>query len=233
MTQVKTIRNVVKNLQTGLKDIPTAGSNAQPEYVRTKSLKIGGVLFEGFELLDIYGPLEMLGLLGDSVVITMFAAEAGDIASSAGVKGVADKPLSEAAGLDVLLIPGGIGTRTLVGNNRFLELLRTAAGESRFVASICTGSALLARTGLLDGLRATSNKIAFDWVTQQGPSVHWIRQARWVEDGCFFTSSGISAGIDMTLGLISRLHDREASVAVAKRAEYLWNEDQADDPFSV
>jgi transcriptional regulator GlxA family with amidase domain len=117
----------------------------------------------------------------------------------------------------------------LVENQKFLSQLRTAAIDSLLVATICTGSALLAKTGLLDELEATSNKIAFDWVREQGPSVHWIREARWTEAGRFFTSSGISAGIDMTLGLISHLYGREVSLDIARRAEYRWNENPNKD----
>ena len=196
------------------------------------SFKVGAVLFPGFELLDLYGPLEMLGLLGDQVSITLFAEIPGAIESSVGVKGYADASIKEASTLDLLLIPGGIGTRTLVRENRFIDLLSEKACEARLVASVCTGSALLAKTGLLDGHRATSNKIAFDWVCEQGPSVHWVREARWVEDGNFFTSSGISAGIDMTLGVISHLYGRESALEVARRAEYLWNEESSIDPFA-
>ena len=196
------------------------------------SFKVGAVLFPGFELLDLYGPLEMLGLLGDQVSITLFAEIPGAIESSVGVKGYAEASLKEASTLDLLLIPGGIGTRMLVLENRFIDLLREKALEARLVATVCTGSALLAKTGLLDGHRATSNKIAFDWVREQGPSVLWIREARWVEDGKFFTSSGISAGIDMTLGLISHLYARETALEVARRAEYLWNAESSVDPFA-
>ena len=196
------------------------------------SFKVGAVLFPGFELLDLYGPLEMLGLLGDQISITLFAEIPGAIKSSVGVKGYAEASLKEASALDLLLIPGGIGTRALVLENRFIDLLREKAREAHLVATVCTGSALLAKTGLLDGHRATSNKIAFDWVREQGPSVHWVREARWVEDGKFFTSSGISAGIDMTLGLISHLYSRETALEVARRAEYLWNEDRNNAPFS-
>ena len=200
--------------------------------MKSPPLKVGALLFPGFELLDLYGPLEMLGLLGEKVSLRMLAKVADEVVSSAGPKGVADLPLADAAPLDLLLIPGGIGTRILVNEPDFLHLLRTAATQARIAACICTGSALLARTGLLDGHRATSNKIAFDWVMQQGPAVHWIKEARWVEDGRFWTSSGISAGIDMTLGLISHLYGRETSLDVARRAEYLWNENCYDDPFS-
>jgi transcriptional regulator GlxA family with amidase domain len=194
-------------------------------------LKVAALLFPGFELLDLYGPLEMLGLLGERVSITMLAKAAGEIPSSAGPKGVADASLDEVKNLDLLLIPGGMGTRVLVEDQPFLESLRTCSESPNIVATVCTGSALLAKTGVLDGRRATSNKIAFDWVMKQGPAVHWIREARWVEDGRFWTSSGISAGIDMTLGLISHLYGREISLNVARRAEYLWNEDRNHDPF--
>jgi putative intracellular protease/amidase len=94
-------------------------------------LKIGAVLFPGFELLDIYGPLEMLGLLGERVAITMLAEEVGEIPSSAGSKGVADVSLVDASACDLLLIPGGIGTRTLVENQQFLALLRASASKAR------------------------------------------------------------------------------------------------------
>ena len=201
-------------------------SNAQP-------LKIGAVIFPGFELLDIYGPLEMLGLLGDRVSITMLAENAGGVKSNQGPKGVADVGLAGATGLDVLLVPGGRGTRTEVQNPVFLKLLRARADEARFVASICTGSALLAKAGVLDGRKATSNKLAFDWVTAQGPDVQWIRAARWVEDGRFFTSSGVSAGMDMTLGLIQRIFGRESALQVARFAEYTWHEDKSIDPFAL
>jgi len=195
-------------------------------------LAIGALLFPGFELLDIYGPLELLGMLGDRVAITMLAERPGAVVSNQGPRGVADLALADATGLDLLLVPGGRGTRREVENAGLLELLRRRAREARFVASICTGSALLARAGILDGRRATSNKLAFDWVTTQGPRVTWVRAARWVEDEKFFTSSGVSAGMDMTLGLIQRIHGRELALNVARWAEYTWHEDRNVDPFA-
>ena len=196
-------------------------------------LKIGAVIFPDFELLDIYGPLEMLGILRDRVSITMLAEKAGEVRSNQGPRGVADAALAEMSGFDILLVPGGMGTRTEVQNLPFLKDLREKAEEARFVASICTGSALLAKAGILDGKNATSNKLAFDWVTTQGPNVKWIREARWVEDGRFFTSSGVSAGIDMTLGLIQRIFGREVSLQVACWAEYTWHDDKSVDPFAL
>ena len=118
-------------------------------------------------------------------------------------------------------------------NEHFLQLLLGLAGKARFVTSVCTGSALLARTGVLDGKKATSNKRAFDWVVAQGPNVNWVREARWVEDGVYFTSSGVSAGMDMTLGLIQRIFDRATSLEIARWAEYTWHEDSSIDPFAA
>ncbi len=196
------------------------------------SLKIGAVLFPGFELLDVYGPLELLGVLRERVSIVMLAERAGEVASNHGPRGVADLALAEAKELDILLVPGGHGTRREVENASFLDLLRTQASEARYVASVCTGSALLAKAGILDGKRATSNKLAFDWAVSQGPNVNWIRRARWVEDGKFFTSSGVSAGMDMTLGLIQLLFDRETSLRIARWTEYTWHDDKDVDPFA-
>jgi len=195
-------------------------------------LRVGGLLFPQFELLDIYGPLEFFGMLQDAVSISMIAQVPGEVTSSQGPKGVAEIALAEVADLDVLLVPGGWGTRALVQDDGFLALLRAAAKKAKFVASICTGSALLAKAGILDGKSATSNKRVFDWVTSQGPSINWVRKARWVEDGNIFTSSGVTAGMDMTLGLIERLLGREHSIQVAKGAEYIWNEDKTVDPFA-
>src|SRR4026209_1345554 len=105
-------------------------------------LKVGAVLFPEFELLDVYGPLEMLGLLRERVSITMLAEKPGEIPSGQGPEGVADVSLADVYGLDLLLVPGGWGTRTEVHNQPFLDLLRARAQEARFVASVCTGSAL-------------------------------------------------------------------------------------------
>ena len=199
----------------------------------TPPLKVGAVLFPDFELLDIYGPLELLSLLGPRVSITVLAEQPGPIKGNQGVKGVADAALADASGFDIILVPGGWGTRAGVQNAPFLAELRRLAGEARYVGSICTGSALLAKAGILDGKRATSNKLAFDWVTTQGPGVTWVRQARWVEDGKCFTSSGVSAGMDMTLGLIQVIFGREISLQIARWAEYTWHEDKTVDPFAT
>jgi transcriptional regulator GlxA family with amidase domain len=145
---------------------------------------------------------------------------------------MADYALADCPPIDVMLVPGGIGTRREVNNTKLLEWFVRRAAEAEIVTSICTGAALLARAGLLDGHRATTNKLSFKWVTEQGPAVEWIKQARWVEDGKFATSSGVSAGIDMTLALIAKLAGVETAEQVAIRMEYEWHRDPQWDPFA-
>ncbi len=193
---------------------------------------VGTLLYEDFELLDVFGPLEMFGLLEDRVRLVMLAEEPGLVRSHQRPVALADSALGEVRQLDVLLVPGGMGTRREVLNPEFLAGLAATAQVSAYIASVCTGSALLARAGLLDGKRATSNKRAFGWVKSQGPKVNWVAEARWVEDGKFFTSSGVAAGMDMALGLIERLFDRATSEEVANRAEYEWHSDSHRDPFA-
>lgn len=194
---------------------------------------LGMVLFDGFELLDVFGPLEMFGMLKDRVEIVMIAQKAGPVKSGAGPAAVADVGFADAPRLDIVMIPGGMGTRREVDNPAFMAAIKDIAQATPQVATICTGSALLARTGLIDGVKATSNKMAWTWATGQGAKVVWVPKARWVEDGKYISSSGISAGTDMALALIAKLYGKDMAHWVAHRAEYRWNEDAIDDPFAA
>lgn len=196
-------------------------------------ITVGAVLFPRFELLDLYGPLEMFGLLEQRATIVTLAEEKGPLASSCGVPGFAEATMADAAGFDVLLLPGGIGTRQEMNNPPFLADLTRLAKQSKIVATVCTGSFLLAKTGLLDGRRATTNKRVFQLVASAMPAVAWVAKARWIEDGPFFTSSGVSAGMDMTLAVIAKLRGRELALETAARAEYDWHQDSAWDPFAA
>ena len=119
------------------------------------------------------------------------------------------------AAFDLLLVPGSPGTRPGVEDAGLIGWLGDAADSSALVTTVCTGSALLARTGRLDGVAATSNKAAFAWVMAQGPKVDWKPAARWVEDGKFMTSSGVSAGMDMALAAIQRLYGAAEAERIA------------------
>ena len=193
---------------------------------------LGVVLFEGFELLDVFGPLEMFGLAADHFEIRLIAETGGVVASRQGPKSVCDDSFQSAPAIDVLLVPGGIGTRGKVNNPVLLDWLKERSEHAELVASVCTGSALLAKAGVLDGIRATSNKGAFAWAASQSEKVQWQKQARWVEDGKVFTSSGVSAGIDMALAVIAKLVSQQAAEEAANFAEYTWQRDANCDPFA-
>ena len=114
-----------------------------------------------------------------------------------------------------------------------LDWLQQRAQQAELVTSVCTGSALLAKAGVLDGVRATTNKLAFAWAASQSAKVQWQQQARWVEDRKFFTSSGVSAGIDMSLAVIAKLVSHQAAEQAASFAEYDWHRDADWDPFAA
>jgi putative intracellular protease/amidase len=152
--------------------------------------KIGAVVFPGFELLDLYGPLEMFGMLADEFEIRLVAELTGPVACGMGPKTVVDDRFSDGVQCDILLVPGGPGTRREVDNKVLCDWLRGQAEAAELVTSVCTGSAILAAAGLLDGKRATTNKNAFAWATSFGPKVDWQRQPRWTEDGKFSPRRG-------------------------------------------
>lgn len=197
----------------------------------TTARRLGALVFPGFELLDVFGPLEMFGYV-PGLEIQMIGTQSGAIASAQGPRVWADGTLEETGALDILLIPGGRGTRTLAEKREFVESLTELARRSDLVLSVCTGSGLLARTGLLDGRRATSNKAALDWAATQGPKVQWQPSARWVREGSIVTSSGVAAGIDMALAVIADLMGRDFARRIAHGTEYQWNEDPERDPFA-
>jgi transcriptional regulator GlxA family with amidase domain len=193
---------------------------------------VGALLFPEFELLDVFGPLEMLGVLETHFEVVTLAETDGLVASAQGPRSAVDRTFAEPGHIDVLLLPGGWGTRQQAANPVLLRFLRELYPRLEILASICTGSGVLAASGLLNGRRATSNKLNFAWAQSQGPDVVWVPEARWVEDGNIFTASGVTAGMDMALALIARLVDQATAEAVARGTEYEWHQDAAWDPFA-
>src|SRR5205814_2054200 len=125
-----------------------------------------------------------------------------------------------------------IGTLKELNNTAFLDWLKQRASKAEIVMSVCSGSALLAKAGLLDGRKATSNKQYFQVAANQGPKVKWVKKARWVDDGDRITSSGVSAGIDMALHVIERLYGEQTAKSLATGTEYIWSRDPDNDPFA-
>jgi putative intracellular protease/amidase len=196
-------------------------------------MKLAALLFEGFELLDLFGPLEMLGQLGDELEIIMVSETPGPVPSAQGPAGYSQRSFVDNTAFDIILIPGGMGTRREVENEICLNWIASHASRARYIASVCTGAALLAKSGVLDGKKATTNKMAFSWVSAQGLKTDWIAKARWVKDGNVFTSAGVSAGIDMSLALIAEIWGKAKAEEVAVWAEYQWHPDAANDIFAA
>lgn len=204
-------------------------ADAPPE----RPLRLGVVVFNGFELLDIMGPLEMLGQIRrDRLQIVIVSKEAGEIRAAQGTRTVADYGLNDAPELDILLVSGG-NVYGAMQNEEILAWLRERGEKAQIVTSVCNGALLIAKAGLLDGRRATSNKAGFAQTEKAGTNVTWVREARWVDDGNRITSSGVSAGMDMALHLIARLFGQEEAERIAKGAEYIWNRDANVDPFAA
>jgi putative intracellular protease/amidase len=194
-------------------------------------VNVNCLLFDDFELLDLFGPVEALGNIPE-YAIQYFSVKGGMVKGRLNAALATENADAMEPG-GILIIPGGRGTRTLVNDAAFIETLRSLAEAAAWRLTICTGSALLAKTGLLDGLRATSNKMAFQWARGVGEKVRWEPRARWVVDGSYYTSSGVSAGIDMALGFVQDRFSAERARDIARRIEYIWNEDRDNDPFAL
>ena len=196
-----------------------------------KPKRIGIVLYDDFETLDVFGPVQMWGRLPDYELV-LVSQDGGAVRSTQGLTSLATVSFETAPQFEILMVPGGRGSRVQVNNAAMLDFLRRQSAGSEWTTSVCTGSALLAKAGILDGRRATTNKVAFAWVASQSTRVDWQKTARWVVDGKFMTSSGVSAGTDMALGLVEKLYGRAMADSVARAAEYRWNDNPADDPFA-
>lgn len=196
-----------------------------------KKRTLGAILYNDFELLDLYGPLEMFGSGETAVKIITVAEKAGPVRSTQGPQTVAEYSFDDCPDLDLILLPGGIGTIPELTNEAMLTFLQEKTKTAEVTMSVCSGSAILAKAGLLDGRRATSNKLWFSLATTQSDAVDWVEEARWVEDGPFVTSSGVSAGTDMALAVIANLFGRQQAERVAIVTEYEWQDDPDRDPF--
>ena len=228
---VKDYSEAVPCEDCGMELIARTEYEAQAKERERNTRTVGIVLFDGFEVLDVYGPLEMWAHVKEFNVVTV-AESSGPIRSAQGIETIAQYSFEDCPRLQILVVPGGMGTRVEVKNEALLGFLRERDQESEITASVCTGSSLLAKAGLLDGYKATTNKHFFEHALEQHGKVEWVREARWVDDGKVITSSGVSAGMDMALHLVRRLYGEERARQIAAGAEYIWNEDAANDPFA-
>lgn len=194
-------------------------------------MNINILLFDDFESLDAFGPVEVFGCV-DEYKLRYVSMDGGIIKSRQQAPVMTEKLiLDDFSGL--LLIPGGQGSRPLSTDETFICELKNFVDKAEYCLTVCTGSVLLAKTGCLDNRKATSNKRAFEWVKSSSSKVDWQEAARWVVDGKYYTSSGVSAGIDMSLGFVADKLGREEAANIVAKMEYIWNEDKDKDKFSV
>jgi transcriptional regulator GlxA family with amidase domain len=180
-------------------------------------LNVGIFIFHNVEVLDFAGPYEVFSrtrtvagtasrLDEASAPFNVFtvAESAAPLSAVGGLQVTPDHTFADAPPVDVLLIPGGMGTRSLVEHTPVIEWIRAMASSAGLVTSVCTGSLLLAKAGLLDARRATTHWGALDLLGTLGRDITVERDLRWVDDGVI-TSAGVSAGIDMAFYVVAKL----------------------------
>ncbi len=184
------------------------------------------VIFPVVEELDFVGPWEVFSFLRSlepaACDVFTVSEHGGEVRCAKGLRVVADHSFETAPTADIVLVPGGMGTRAEVDNPRVIDYLRRAGGQAEIATSVCTGAFLLAERGLLDGRRATTHWASVDWMRGQYPAVTMLADARVVDEGRIVTSAGVSAGIDMALHVVARLHGEETAAWTARRTEYDW-----------
>ncbi|KAJ4352022.1 uncharacterized protein N0V89_007368 [Didymosphaeria variabile] len=150
---------------------------------------------------------------------------------------IATHSFSNAPPLDIIIVPGGTGDFVLDNQNNFTmeKFIAGRFGEAEYVLSVCTGATTLARAGVLKGRKATTNKSAWTWATdsRHGRDVQWVPNARWVEDGKVWTSSGVAAGMDMMYAFVGHYWGWEAANGTVNGIEYTPHADKHWDAFAV
>lgn len=199
--------------------------------------RVGIVLFEDIEVLDFCGPFEVFSATRvneerrreepSPFEVLLVAESADQVTTTGGMKVLPHYTFENCPRLDILVCPGGWGTRKELQNAIMLNWLRTRAAEVETLAAVCTGSMLLGFAGLLDGLHATTHWRSLDWMRDSFPSVTVEYGKHFVRDGRVFTSAGISAGIDMSLKVVAHSFGEDIARATARHMEYPYPDSDA------
>ncbi|KAK1972785.1 DJ-1/PfpI family protein [Colletotrichum sublineola] len=206
----------------------------------------GVIVYHAYEMLDIFGPLSALGQLARMrqmnlymISETMDPVTVEPASPAMNTKNSSFFPVllpthtyaTAPKDLEVLIVPGGLWTRS-PNLNSTIAYIRAVYPSLRYLVSVCTGAGVVARAGVLDGRRATTNKAAWASTIVHGPRTEWVARARWVVDGNVWTSSGVSAGIDATLGFIEEVYGAANATYIADMMEYDWHRDPSWDPYA-
>lgn len=192
------------------------------------------LLFDGVEVLDFAGPYEVFSRSrlvpgtesrrsDDSAPFRVFTVsrDGATVVATGGLRVEPDHAFANAPHVDLLVVPGGFGTRPLLEDPEHLDWIRRVAADAEQVASVCTGALLLAKGGLLGGRRATTHWGALELLAEMDPTIEVVRDTRFVADG-IITSAGVAAGIDMALSVVATRCGSEVAAETAHYMEYPW-----------
>ena len=198
---------------------------------------VGVLIFPNVEVLDFTGPFEVFSVTRlneerrreepSPFEVKLIAEKLHPIVASGGLRVLPDFDLDNCPPLDILVVPGGWGTRKEIENKHLIDWIRTLGNQVETLTSVCTGSMLLGRAGLLDGLDATTHWRALDWMRDSFPKVTVESSLHVVEAGRVFTSAGISAGIDMSLRVVAHYCGEGIARATARQMEYPFPDNNA------
>ena len=201
----------------------------------TRTLAI--LLFDDVEVLDFCGPFEVFSVTRlneearreepSPLEVLLVAEHSGTVVTTGGMKVTPDHTLESCPPLDILVVPGGWGTRAEIKNARLVAWIGERARHVETLTSVCTGSMLLGHAGLLDGRHATTHWRALQWMRDSFPAVTVEEKLHVVEDGHVLTSAGISAGIDMALRVVARYHGEAVARNTARNMEYRYTDDNS------
>jgi transcriptional regulator GlxA family with amidase domain len=196
--------------------------------------RIGILIFPDVEVLDFCGPYEVFSVTRlhpelrreePSPFEVLLVAEGSDpVVATGGLRVIPDCTIAECPPLDILVVPGGWGTRKEIENRRLIQWITDQGRKVETLTSVCTGSMLLGRAGLLDGKQATTHWLLLQEMRNAFPKIRVLDDQHVVEEGSILTSAGISAGIDMALRVVVRYFGKEVARATARHMEYPFPE---------
>jgi len=197
--------------------------------------RVGILIFPDVEVLDFCGPFEVFSVTRldeekrrqqpSPFEVVLIAESSAMVVATGGLKVQPDFSIDDAPRLDILVVPGGWGTRREIANQRLLDWIKVRGRAAETLSAVCTGSMLLGHAGLLGGRRATTHWRSLAWMGESFPDVIVEDQQHVVEDGNLITSAGIAAGIDMALHVVRRYCGETTARATARHMEYPYPED--------
>ena len=193
-------------------------------------LTVGIVIFDQVEVLDVAGPFEAFSVTrlneerrreqSSPFRILLVSERKGQVSAIGGLRFTPDVTIDDCPALDLLIVPGGWGTRKEVKNDTLLRWIADRAAKTRLTASVCTGSSLLGKAGLLDRREATTHWRAFDFLRDAAPTALIRQDVLFTLDDPIFTSAGVSAGIDLAIRIVSHFFGAKIGQATARQMEY-------------